>query len=146
MALAQFMALRFAITTEGGDTVSFATECCPQRCTPQARACPDLTWQEVQDAVCRSKINTTSRLWLQREFVAAKCDTRPRDAATVARCSAPLLPAMLGDAPLPGLSAVLPACRHNRVPRVRAASCALADTVTADPSSHVCRMQRRMGR
>lgn len=125
--LSQLGALRFVVSTEGADNASPSGTWTPGR----HPLISNLTWATLQDAtVAEQEVNTTSRLWLQPTFEAWNAAARAAAAgrgdihavACLADVSAPLLPALLGEAPLPGLSAVAPACKNDRLPKARAVS------------------------
>jgi hypothetical protein len=72
-----------------------------------------LTWSRLQDAAVREeRVNTRTVVWLHD---ASANMPPPRSKRT------PLLDALLGLAPLPGISAAAPACLGDRLPEVRIA-------------------------
>ncbi len=112
-AVSQLGALRFVVSTEGTDNASPCASWAPGR-----HLFSDMTWSGLQtDMAQQQKVNTTSRLWLQPTFEA--WSARGAVVARLADVSAPLLPALLGEAPLPGLSAVAPACKNDLLPKAR---------------------------
>jgi hypothetical protein len=119
-ALAQLGALRFAVSTEGTDNASP----CASWTTLMPAPLLQLTWSDLQEeAAVQQRVNTTSRLWLQPAHDAWSGVAGRRGSDTcLADVSAPLLPALLGEAPLPGLSAVAPACEDNLLPKARTLS------------------------
>jgi hypothetical protein len=83
-----------------------------------------LNWRQLLYAVCsEAALSPASRLWL---FERSRCSggASARQQAVVAEeRSAPLLDALAGAAPLPGLSAAAPSFAADRLPQARARGC-----------------------
>lgn len=110
IAGAQLASLRFYVS--GAPTFG-APCCCPAHGAGEWTSKP-LSWAELQQsAVHEQHITHASYIWLAH---------RGRAGST-----APLLEALTGAVPLPGLSAAAPACGRDRLPEVRPRpACALA--------------------
>jgi hypothetical protein len=126
----QLASLRFYVS--GAPT--FGEPCCCPAHSSSTWTSKPLSWAELQqEAVVVEHITHASHIWLAH---------RGRDGST-----APLLEALTGAAPLPGLSAAAPACAHDRLPEVRsrparalaASGCYDTRSELAPPQRCICR-------